>query len=166
MSPKLRSSLVITFFVVAVFLFLTPPLCFCPSAHIAPAILFLVSAYFGSRWIRIASICFFLMCIVWGIKDYRNGHRAQILEVRMWLKEAHFDHEGYTNDSLGVTVVYPYTNQFTIDGTNYQCDFAAKSEVFRGRGFLAVTTNVIYVWVDEKRGVIPLIPPRLYPPGF
>jgi hypothetical protein len=165
MTAKLKSRLVIPVFVVGLFLFLTPPLCYCLSAHIWPAILFLVSACFGSRWIRIASICFFMMCIVWGIQDYRNGHRAQILEVRLWLEEAHFNHEGYTNDFHGMTIVYPYTNQFTIDGTNYQCDFAAESEVFRGRGFLATTTNGIYVWVDEKRGAIPLIS-RIYPPGF
>jgi len=98
--------------------------------------------------------------------EVRTNRRAQFIEVLAWLKEAHFDHEGYTNNVLGLTVVYPYTNQFMIDGTNYQCDFAAQSEVFRGRGFLAVTTNVTYVWVDEQRGVIPLTPPRLYPPGF
>jgi len=98
--------------------------------------------------------------------EARTNRRAQFIEIRAWLKEAHFNHEGYTNDFLGLTVVYPYTNRFTIDDTNYQCEFAARSELFRGRGFLAVTTNVVYVWIDEKGGEIPLTPRRPYPPGY
>jgi hypothetical protein len=98
--------------------------------------------------------------------EARTDRRAQFLEVRVWLKEAHFDHEGYTNDFIGLTEVYPYTNRFTIDGTNYVCEFAARSELFRDRGFLAVTTNLVYVWVDKKGGVVPLEPGLHYAPGF
>jgi hypothetical protein len=98
--------------------------------------------------------------------EARTNRRAQFIEVLAWLKEAHFDHEGYTNDFIGLTEVYPYTNRFTIDGTDYLCEFAARSELFRGRGFLAVTTNAAYVWIGDKGGVIPLGPPLRYPPGF
>lgn len=98
--------------------------------------------------------------------EARTNRRAQFIDVRVWLKEAHFDHEGYTNDSIGLTEVYPYTNRFTIDGTNYVCEFAARSELFRGSGFLAVTTNGVYVWIDKKGRVMPLEPGLHYPPGF
>ena len=73
MTTKLKSRLVIFAFVVGVLLFISAEslLCYCPDSYILPAILFVVSACFGSRWIRIFSIGLFAMCIVSGIQDYR-----------------------------------------------------------------------------------------------
>jgi hypothetical protein len=66
--------------------------------------------------------------------------------------------------------VYPYTNRFNIDGTVYQCEFTVESVdlYLRNRGFLTITTNDIFVWVDKKRGVMPLGrgPAFTFPPGF
>ena len=84
------------------------------------------------------------------------------------LKEAHFEFQKYgafTNRLRGV-VVYSYTNRFMIDGTNYQCEFAAESEEFRERGFLTITTNLMLIWVDKKHGMIPLGRARPFPPGL
>jgi hypothetical protein len=73
MTSKLKSRLVILVFVLGVLLFLSAKatLCYCPGSYILPAILFVVSACFGSRWIRVASICLFVMSVVFGIQDYR-----------------------------------------------------------------------------------------------
>ncbi len=38
----------------------------------------------------------------------------------------------------------------------------------RARGLLTITTDDILLWVDQKRGVMPLgrTPPFTFPPGF
>lgn len=41
--------------------------------------------------------------------------------------------------------VYSYTNRFTIDGIDYQCELAADCARLTNRGFLTITTNQIYV---------------------
>ena len=46
-------------------------LCYCPGSYVLPGVLSIISAIFGSRWIRIASICLFLLSIVGGIQDYQ-----------------------------------------------------------------------------------------------
>jgi hypothetical protein len=109
---------------------------------------------------------FVLAFVVNRYYEFRTNHRAQFITVFAWLKEARFDHKGYTNGDFWQTEIYPYTNRFTIDGTNYVCEFAARSQVFGGRGFLAVTTNWAYVWIDDKGKVIPFRPGLRYPPGF
>jgi hypothetical protein len=62
--------------------------------------------------------------------------------------------------------VYPYTNRFTIDGTDYQCELAAECERLTNRGFLTITTNQIFVWVDKTHGLVPLVGPLVFPSGF
>jgi hypothetical protein len=73
MTTKLKSRLVILVFVLGLFFFASAKatLCYCPGSYVLPGILFVVSAIFGSRWIRVASICLFLMSIVFGIQDYK-----------------------------------------------------------------------------------------------
>jgi hypothetical protein len=110
---------------------------------------------------------FVLLAVVFFANKYheaRIDRRAKFLVPLGALKEAHFTHEGFTNDSF---TVYSYINQFIVGGTNYQCEFAVQSDFyFEGKGFLAMTTNVDYVWIDKKRGAIPLIRPQIFPPGF
>jgi len=62
--------------------------------------------------------------------------------------------------------VYSYTNRFTIDGIDYQCELAADCARLINRGLLTITTNQIYVWVDKKGGFTPLVGPRIHPAGF
>jgi len=61
--------------------------------------------------------------------------------------------------------VFSYTNRFTIDGTDYQSELAAECERLTNRGFLMITTNQIYVWIDTKGSLVPLIGARR-PDGF
>jgi len=61
--------------------------------------------------------------------------------------------------------VFSYTNRLTIDGTDYQSELAAECERLTNRGFLTITTNQIYVWIDTKGRLVPLIGARR-PDGF
>jgi type II secretory pathway pseudopilin PulG len=94
--------------------------------------------------------------------------RARFINTMNDLKEAHFELQKYgafTNQFHDATV-YPFTNQFVIDGTNYQCEFAVECEDFTNRGFLTITTNEFFVWIDKKHGVMPPLSLRTFPPGF
>ena len=98
----------------------------------------------------------------------RSDNRARFINTMNCLLEAHVELQQYgafTNQFRHETV-YPFTNRFTIDGTDYQCEFAVECEDFANRGFLTITTNKMFVWVDKKRGVIPLGKPSIFPPGF
>jgi hypothetical protein len=120
-----------------------------------------------NKKLLVAIAVFVLVAVAFITNKYneaRIDRRTKFIVPLSALKESHFAHEGYTNDSL---TVYPYTNQFIVGGTNYQCEFAVQSDFyFEGKGFLAITTNVDYVWIDKKRGAIPLIRPQILPPGF
>jgi hypothetical protein len=59
--------------------------------------------------------------------------------------------------------VYPCTNSFVVAGTNYQCEVCADRDEFK-TGTLAIATNGVWLWIDRKRGAIPLVG-RLFPPG-
>jgi hypothetical protein len=94
--------------------------------------------------------------------------RARFLNTKIALLEAHIELQrngGFTNYFRDINV-YPCTNQITFDSTNYQCEFAVESEEFRQRGFLTITTNGVFFWVDKKYGLIPLVRPKTYPPGL
>ena len=102
----------------------------------------------------------------------RGSHRARFIIAMNELRSANLQLQKYgafTNQFRGDTV-YPYTNRFDMDGTVYQCQFAVESvDLYLGkRGLLTITTNDIIVWVDKKRGVMPLgkEPAFPFPPGF
>ncbi|HEY3930985.1 MAG TPA: hypothetical protein VGM58_01295 [Verrucomicrobiae bacterium] len=94
--------------------------------------------------------------------------RARFINTMSDLKEAHFELQKYgafTNRFQDESI-YSYTNQFRINGTNYQCEFAVECADFQDRGFLTITTNEIFIWVDKKRGVMPLVRPLTFQPGI
>ncbi len=87
------------------------------------------------------------------------------------MKEADYElrHYGsFTNQFLH-SKVYACTNCYTIGGTNYRCEFCGEHEWFRDRGTLAITTNQIFIWIDKKHGVIPMLRGNshlTFPPGI
>jgi hypothetical protein len=98
----------------------------------------------------------------------RGERRAKFIGLESDLKQAHLALQrdgGFTNFFRNVNV-YPYTNLITIDGTNYQCEFAAEHDWFKERGLLTITTNEEYIWIDKKQGLIRLAKPPSFPPGF
>jgi hypothetical protein len=50
-----------------------------------------------------------------------------------------------------------FTNSVTVGGTSYQCVVAYDDPKFYGDGFLAATTNSVFIYLDKKRG------PKLIP---
>jgi hypothetical protein len=117
--------------------------------------------------IVLAVVLFFGLLYVLATAD----NRGKFINTESALIEAHIELQvcgAFTNHFRYEKTyeMYPYTNRFTIDGTSYQCEYAAKRAEFKDRGFLTITTNQIFVWVDKKRGVIPLVRPRIFPPGF
>src|SRR5690242_12336310 len=55
----------------------------------------------------------------------------------------------FTNRFGNVRVDF-YTNRFSADGVDFQCELAARCERLTNRGFLAITTNRIFVWIETK----------------
>jgi hypothetical protein len=111
-------------------------------------------------------LALFLLVFLYGSASAER--RAHFISTENALKEAHIELQkfgGFTNYFRDMNV-YPYTNQLTTEGTNYQCEFAIESEEFKERGFLTITTNEVFIWVDKKRGLIPLIKPLTFPPGL
>ncbi|MGZ4963254.1 MAG: hypothetical protein ACXWJB_13835 [Limisphaerales bacterium] len=91
----------------------------------------------------------------------RGSHRARFVIAMNELREANVQlqkHGALTNQQFGYDKVFPCKNRFNIDGTAYQCQFAVESVdlYLRDRGLLTIATNDIIVWVDKKRGVMPL----------
>jgi hypothetical protein len=90
----------------------------------------------------------------------RGSHRARFVIAMNELREANVQlqkHGAFTNQ-FPYDKVYACTNRFNIDGTAYQCQLAVESVdlYLRDRGLLTITTNDVIVWVDKKRGVMPL----------
>jgi hypothetical protein len=109
-------------------------------------------------------VAFFLFAF----DELRADRRSQFVTAVNGLREAHLElhqYGGFTNYSHSMTV-YLYTNRVTADGTSYQCEFAVTNDWFQNRGFLTITTNEVFVWIDNKRGVMPLGTRANFPPGF
>jgi hypothetical protein len=77
-----------------------------------------------------------------------------------------FTNFGTLTNRFQMLRVHPYTNRFTIDGTDYQCELAAECERLTNRGFLVITTNQVFVWVGTKGSSLALTNPEVPPPGF
>jgi hypothetical protein len=61
--------------------------------------------------------------------------------------------------------VYSFTNSYVIGGTNYQCVLAAEVPRFIDRGFFAITTNEVFIWIDRVHGPVPLLSSGFPPPS-
>jgi hypothetical protein len=61
--------------------------------------------------------------------------------------------------------IYPFTNRFVFDGSNYECVIAIDSWDKKPGTVLAVTTNKAFVLIGEKEGPVPLIESR-FPDWF
>ena len=98
----------------------------------------------------------------------KSESRARFINTMNDLKEAHLELQSYGafTNHFRYARVFLYTNHLTINGTDYQCEFALESDEFRERGLLTITTNEVFVWVDKKQRLIPLSSLRVFPPGF
>ena len=103
-----------------------------------------------------AAIGFLLIIIlswlVYGVVQAER--RAHFIEMKNDLLEAHLELQkfGAFTNSFRTTNVHPFTNHFLIRGLLYQSEFAAEKGEFTRKGFLSITTNGLFVWVDKSRG--------------
>jgi hypothetical protein len=117
---------------------------------------------------KFLTILFAGLAVVFVSSCCSTESRARFISAMNDLKEAHFELQKYgafTNQFRDARV-YTFTNRLTIDGTNYQFEFALFSDEFRERGLLTITTNGILVWIDNKQGFMQLGRQRFFPPGF
>src|ERR1700722_15836470 len=109
-----------------------------------------------------------VVLLVCAFAELRADRRSQFFRAINGLREAHTElHKSgaFTNESRSMTV-YLYANRVIADGTSYQCEIAVTNDWFQNRGFLTMTTNEVFVWIDNKRGAIPLGTRATFPPGF
>jgi hypothetical protein len=112
-----------------------------------------------------------LAFFVFAARESRLDRRAWLTISKVALKQADGElHKfgAFTNypPTSNYVRVYLYTNRFTVDGRDYQCELAAECERLTNRGFLTITTNQIFVWIDTKGSLTPLIQPDVRPYGF
>jgi hypothetical protein len=62
----------------------------------------------------------------------------------------------FKNDEPALCDIYAYTQRYAAAGRDYRCELAAQSRWFRGRGFAAITTDGVLLWVD-KTGKVGLV---------
>lgn len=99
----------------------------------------------------------------------RSERIARFINFRNDLKDAHAQLHTFgkfTNRSRD-TSINVCTNLYAIGGTNYQCEFAGENQRFANHGRLAITTNEVFVWLDNKGRAIPLLRrDTALPPGL
>ena len=99
----------------------------------------------------------------------RAEARSRFINFMNALKEAHWElrHYGAFTNHFRHSTVTACTNSYFLRGTNYQCEFRGDPEEFRDRGFLAITTNELFLWIDRKTGAAALLQHgRTFPPGI
>jgi hypothetical protein len=112
-----------------------------------------------------------LAFFVFTSRESQIDRRAWLTTSKVALKNADIEFRkfgAFTNypPTSKYVRVYSYTNHFTVDGADYQCELAADCERLTNRGFLTITTNQIFVWVDTQGSLTPLIQPDIRPSGF
>jgi len=124
------------------------------------------------KWVSIVFVIMLLaLCIIAYLYSISLRY-AGIIEGRMSLKMAENDflEHGYvTNYASRFQQVWLATNVVSIEGTQYQCFIATVNDLFRGEGTLAMTTNHVFIWLDNKRPpkiIDSNYRPPLFPPRF
>ena len=97
-----------------------------------------------------------VFCLLFAVEHFHSKatKRAAQYNAYVTLREAyqHFIQYGViTNPSAAVADVFPYTNRFSIKGTNFECVLGVTWRAFSRTGTLmAVSRAGIAVWVDGK----------------
>lgn len=105
--------------------------------------------------LAIAVIAFFTLSYLEHESLWHAGVSYSRLELRRALKD--IQETGGLRDYGNPDRPFIFTNSVTIGGTNYQCAVAYEDHKFYGAGFLAATTNNVFIYLDKKRG------PKLIP---
>src|SRR6267142_3848774 len=88
---------------------------------------------------------------------YSVARGAKFLVIMSSLNQASSDlkkHGAFTNDIPQFCDIYAFNEHYSVGGADYECALAAKSPLFQGRGFMAITTNDVLLWIDKDRGAM------------
>jgi hypothetical protein len=93
--------------------------------------------------------------------------RAAIFNARAFLQDAYgsYQRTGTLPQPDGNAHVRAVTTMVAVGATNYQAVLALDWPYFSGEGTLAVTSNQVFLWLDNKRGA-KVIDKRYRPPLF
>ncbi|SRR5260370_27520349 len=88
---------------------------------------------------------------------YGVARGAKFLIIMSNLNQASSDFKkngAFTNNIPQFCDIYAFKERYSVGATDYQCVLAAKSPLFRDRGFMVITTNDVLLWIDKDRGPI------------
>ena len=112
------------------------------------------------KWIAIGVAVAIGALLFLGYMQSRGQWCAGILYSRMELKRALGDlrDHGSLQKRGNSTEPFIYTNILAIGGSNYSCVVAYDDKKFYGKGFLAVTTNEVFIFVHREK--LPFLIPK------
>jgi hypothetical protein len=129
------------------------------------------------RWVTVVAVLIVLAAVLFWLrhelKISERHHDFMMSELVLEEAQLELHQDGNFERKSGLMTVYPYTNHVFFGGTNYQCELAVKFAVgvsyLGDEGFLTITTNQVFVWIDKTKGVIPVGrvgEAQRLPPGF
>lgn len=106
------------------------------------------------KWAAIIAVGVLAGYVTLGYLQSRSLWHAGVLQSRLESCQALKDIQetGGLRDYGNSVRPLIFTNSVTVDGTNYQCAVGYDDPKFYGAGFLACTTNHVFIYLDKKRG--------------
>lgn len=79
----------------------------------------------------------------------------------IWLKQGRMNNFDPTNVvRSSVEHFYTYTNKISVEGKNYHCRFAVRSELIHTPGAMAITDDGTCLWIYDKDGKVIVSPQK------
>lgn len=113
------------------------------------------------RWFAVAVVVVIGAILFLGYMQSRSLWCAGIAYSRLALTRALSDlrEHGSLQKRDNPTEPFSYTNSIIIDGSNFTCVAGYEDSKFYGKGFLAVTTNEVFIFVHKNES--PFLVPKL-----
>ena len=125
----------------------------------------LLRVFSGVLLVFVGGLCFVAYCYAIALRN------NAIISARGDLKTAIQDYAtlGYITNRSSHSEVWRSSNVVTIAGTEHLCALTVRTDRLHNEGVLAVTTNQVFIWLDDKRGpkiIGPGYRPPFFPPRF
>jgi hypothetical protein len=114
------------------------------------------------KTVTVASSAFAIICLVSGLAFFHHSamKRAGLYNAYLALRKAHrhlIESGQVTNPSPGVAELFPYTNAFSMHGSNYNPVLGMRWKPLSSDGaIMAITRDGVVVWLN-KRGSTSII---------
>jgi hypothetical protein len=119
----------------------------------------------GVLLVLLGGLCFVAYCYAIALRGHAIGSAKGDLKIAI----QDYATLGYTTNRSSHSEVWRSSNIVTIAGTEYLCSFTVRTDRLHNEGVLAVTTNQVFIWLDDKRGpkiIGPGYRPPFFPPRF